>query len=80
MILRLLLPVICLQVTLAIAQHETTVWAVDSGSNKLYHCPKSRWYGVGQGQKIGECEALRRGYRPALGNGCGSQCNVNNLW
>lgn len=74
MMLRILLLLICLQVTGAQAQHEITVWAVGSGSNKLYHCPKSRWYGVGQGQKISECDAIRQGYRPAIGNGCGSQC------
>ncbi len=38
MMLRILLLLICLQVTGAQAQHEITVWAVGSGSNKLYHC------------------------------------------
>lgn len=74
MMLRILLLLLSLHATMAQAQHEITVWAVGSGSNKLYHCPKSRWYGVGQGQKISECDAIRQGYRPAIGNGCGSQC------
>ncbi|MBZ5656228.1 MAG: hypothetical protein LAO56_13225 [Acidobacteriia bacterium] len=51
------------------------VWAVASGeNNKVYHCPGSRWFGVGNGKKIAECQAIHEGYRPALGTGCGSTC------
>jgi len=56
------------------AQPEIKVWATDSGNQKTYHCPRSRWYGVGNGKEIGECQAIRQGYRPAVGDGCGSTC------
>jgi hypothetical protein len=74
MIFRVCVLVILLQTGIAIAQHEIMVWAMDSGSHKLYHCPKSKWYGMGTGQTMNECEAIRKGYRPAFGDGCGSQC------
>src|SRR5262245_36455081 len=52
---------------------EVTVWAIPS--SKVYHCPGSRWYGkTVEGKYMGECEAVRAGYRPAFGRGCGSQC------
>jgi hypothetical protein len=50
------------------------VWAVASGENKVYHCPGSRWFGVGSGKKVSECQAIQEGYRPAFGSGCGSAC------
>jgi hypothetical protein len=56
------------------AQQEISVWAVGSGSNKVYHCPRSRWYHLGEGREISECQAIREGYKPAVGNSCGSQC------
>lgn len=53
---------------------EATVWAIPS--TKVYHCPRSRWYGkTEEGKYMGECEAIREGFRPAFGNGCGSSCN-----
>jgi hypothetical protein len=50
MVFRILLLVIflqggTLQAGMAVAQHEITIWAVGSRSHRLYHCPKSRWYG-----------------------------------
>ena len=56
------------------AQPEVKVWATDSGNRKVYHCFKSKWYRVGSGKEIGECEAIRQGYSPAVGDGCGSTC------
>jgi hypothetical protein len=58
------------------AGDEVSVWAVASGERKIYHCPASRWYRVGDGKLIGECQARREGYEPALGYGCGSTCEV----
>jgi len=54
---------------------EVRVWAVGSDERKVYHCPGSRWYRVGDGKEIGECQALHEGYRPAFGGGCGSSCS-----
>jgi hypothetical protein len=52
---------------------EVTVW-VNTRSG-VYHCPGSRWYGkTKQGKYMGECEALKEGYRPAYGRPCGSDC------
>ena len=52
---------------------QVKVWAL--GSSKVYHCPKSRWYGKGSnGRFMEECQALREGYTPAFGVGCGSDC------
>lgn len=49
------------------------VWAIPA--SKVYHCPGSTWYGkTKDGSKIEECEAIRQGYRPAFGRGCGSTC------
>jgi len=50
------------------------VWVVGSSQGKVYHCPGSRWFGIGDGKKMSECEALHQGYRPAFGGGCGSSC------
>jgi len=50
------------------------VWVVGSGQGKVYHCPGSRWYGVGEGRREPECQAIHEGYRPAYGSGCGSTC------
>lgn len=50
------------------------VWAIGSDQNRIYHCPGSRWFGVGEGKKMGECQAMHEGYRPAFGKGCGSTC------
>jgi hypothetical protein len=56
------------------------VWAIGSGQDKVYHCPGSRWFGVGAGKKIGECQAQHEGYKPAFGTGCGSSClNASSL-
>ena len=55
------------------SKSEVTVWAI--ASSKIYHCHKSRWYGKGTGGKsMGECQAIREGYSPAFGVGCGSDC------
>lgn len=44
--------------------------------SKVYHCPKSRWYGKGSdGKYMDECDALREGYKPAFGVSCGSDCS-----
>jgi len=52
---------------------EVTVWAITT--SKVYHCPDSRWYGkTAPGKEVGECQAVRDGYRPAFGRGCGSEC------
>lgn len=54
-------------------QKEITVWAITA--SKVYQCPESRWYGKsGPGREISECQALREGYHPAFGRGCGSVC------
>jgi hypothetical protein len=74
MVLRIILLGICLFASPARAQSEVKVWAVVSGSQKIYHCPKSKWYGVGAGKEISECEAIREGYKPVFGDGCGSDC------
>ena len=51
-----------------------TVWAITTG--KVYHCPGSRWYGkTNEGKYVSECQAIRDGFRPAFGRGCGSECN-----
>lgn len=50
----------------------TTVWALAKA--RVYHCPGSRWYGTPGGTEIPECRAIREGYRPAFGAGCGSAC------
>jgi hypothetical protein len=47
---------------------------VESGGRKTYHCPGSKWFGIGDGKKMEECEAIRQGYQPALGHACGSNC------
>ena len=55
------------------AGNEVTVWALES--SKVYHCPGSRWYKTGKdGKEISECRAIRDGYKPAFGRGCGSTC------
>jgi hypothetical protein len=74
MVPRILLLTICLYACLARDQDEIKVWAVASGSQKIYHCPKSKWYRVGAGKEISECQAIREGYKPVLGDGCGSNC------
>jgi len=58
------------------AGDEVSVWAVASGDRKIYHCPRSKWYRVGDGKLIGECQARREGYEPALGYSCGSTCEA----
>ena len=74
MVLRIILLGICLFASTARAQPEVKVWAVVSGNQKIYHCPKSKWYRVGTGKEITECEAIREGYKPVLGDGCSSDC------
>jgi len=52
---------------------EVTVW-VNTASG-VYHCPGTRWYGkTKRGKYMGECEALKAGYRAAYGRRCGSVC------
>jgi hypothetical protein len=52
---------------------EVSVW-VNTNSG-VYHCPGTRWYGkTKQGEYMGECAALKAGYRPAYGKSCGSPC------
>ena len=53
------------------AQKEATVWALPD--TKIYHCPGSKLYKVGNGKEMSECEALREGYKPAVVD-CGSRC------
>lgn len=54
-------------------EKEVTVWTITA--SKVYHCPDSRWYGKAKpGKEMSECQALREGYRPAFGRGCGSEC------
>ncbi|HUL17391.1 MAG TPA: hypothetical protein VLV88_15445 [Terriglobales bacterium] len=52
-------------------QKEVTVWALTE--TKVYHCPKSKLYKIGNGKEMSECEAIREGYKPALVS-CGSNC------
>jgi hypothetical protein len=49
------------------------VWTLQSGTNKVYHCPASKWYGFGDGKPMIECDAIKAGYRPAYAS-CGSSC------
>ena len=52
---------------------QVVVWAIMP--TKVYHCPGSRWYGkTKDGKYLNECEAVREGFRPAFGQGCGSEC------
>jgi hypothetical protein len=75
MALRTILLGICLFASAGNAQPpQVKVWAVVSGSQKIYHCPKSKWYRVETGREISECEAIGEGYKPAIGDGCGSDC------
>jgi hypothetical protein len=53
-------------------EQEVQVWAISA--SKVYHCPRSRWDGVGEGKYMSECQALREGFRPAFGRGCSSRC------
>jgi len=59
--------------TQATQKKEIKVW-VNTNSG-IYHCPGSRWYGTTkQGKYMGECEALKAGYRAAYYRPCGSDC------
>jgi hypothetical protein len=52
---------------------EIRVW-VNTNSG-IYHCPGTRWYGATkQGKYMGECEALKAGYRAAYYRACGTDC------
>ncbi len=52
---------------------EVKVWV--NTKSGVYHCPGTRWYGATkQGKYMGECEAIKDGYRPAYGRPCGSSC------
>lgn len=53
-------------------QAPVQVWAITA--SKVYHCPKSRWYGKGDGRVLDECRAIGEGFKPAFGRGCGSRC------
>jgi hypothetical protein len=68
----LLLSVLLVSAVLAKPQQqEVTVWALPD--TKVYHCPRSRLYKIGNGKEISECQAIREGYKPALVS-CGSNC------
>ena len=75
MMLRILLLLICLQVTGAQAQHEITVWAVGSGSNKLYHCPKSRWTAWDRGRRSVNVTPYVKDIGPLLAMAAGHNAN-----
>ena len=52
---------------------EVRVW-VNTASG-VYHCPGTRWYGkTKHGEYMSECEAIKKGNRPAYGKACGSEC------
>lgn len=51
---------------------ETAVLVLEAAG--VYHCPGSRRYGHGGGTTMSECAALRKGYGPAQGTGCGARC------
>jgi hypothetical protein len=54
-------------------REQVRVWVLPS--SKIYHCPKSRWYGKGEeGKYMDECQALSEGFKPAFGVSCGSSC------
>jgi len=49
------------------------VW-VNTNSG-IYWCPGSQWYGkTKKGKFMGECDAIKEGYRPAYHRPCGSKC------
>jgi len=52
-------------------QKEATVWALPD--TKIYPCPGSKLYKIGNGKEISECQAIREGYKPAV-IGCGPNC------
>ena len=52
-------------------QKEATVWTLTE--TKVYHCPGSKLYKIGNGKEMLECQAIREGYKPALVS-CGSNC------
>jgi len=55
------------------SQEEVKVW-VNTNSG-IYWCPGSKWYGkTKKGKYMGECEAIKAGYRPAYNKPCGSSC------
>lgn len=52
---------------------EVKVWVNTNSS--VYHCPGTRWYGkTKHGEYMSECEAIKKGNRPAYGKACGSDC------
>lgn len=52
---------------------EVKVW-VNTASG-VYHCPGTRWYGkTKHSEYMSECEAIKKGNRPAYGKPCGSEC------
>lgn len=52
---------------------QVTVWAITA--SKVYHCPGSRWYAKAKdGKYLTECQAIREGFQPAFGRGCGAEC------
>ena len=67
-----LISILCIAIALARPQQkEATVWALPD--TKVYHCPGSKWYKVGNGIEMGECRAIAERYKPALVR-CGSDC------
>jgi hypothetical protein len=70
-VLSILLSILLTGPVLAKPPEEVTVWALTD--TKLYHCPRSKFYKIGKGKEMGECQAIREGYRPAY-VACGSDC------
>lgn len=56
-----------------VQKKEVKVWVNTNSS--VYHCPGTRWYGkTKHGEYMSECEAIKKGNRPAYGKACGSDC------
>jgi len=55
---------------------QVKVW-VNTNSG-IYWCPGSQWYGkTKKGKFMGECDAIKEGYRPAYNRPCGSKCKMS---
>jgi hypothetical protein len=52
-------------------RRDAKVWV--NPRSRIYHCPGSKWFGVGrQGHYSTESTARRLGYRPAFHRACGT--------
>ena len=50
---------------------DVKVWV--NPRSRIYHCPGSKWFGVGkQGRYLTESGARRAGFRPAYHRACGT--------